>query len=128
MATAAAAKQDIFIWEGRDKKGQKVKGEVGGQNVSLVKASLRRQGINPTKVRKKAKPLLGGKRRIAAKDIAIFARQIATMMSSGVPLVQAFDIIGELLKEDTRILTDPAPQIAVSEMADSRTSPLMASP
>jgi type IV pilus assembly protein PilC len=94
MATAAAAKQDIFIWEGRDKKGQKVKGEVGGQNVSLVKASLRRQGINPTKVRKKAKPLFGGKRRISAKDIAIFARQIATMMSSGVPLVQAFDIIG----------------------------------
>ena len=93
MATTAA-KQDIFIWEGRDKKGQKVKGEVGGQNPSLVKASLRRQGINPTKVRKKAKPLLGGKRRIAAKDIAIFARQLATMMSSGVPLVQAFDIIG----------------------------------
>jgi type IV pilus assembly protein PilC len=94
MATAAAAKQDIFIWEGRDKRGQKVKGEVGGQNVSLVKAGLRRQGINPTKVRKKSKPLFGGKRRIAAKDIAIFARQLATMMSSGVPLVQAFDIIG----------------------------------
>lgn len=94
MATAAAAKQDIFLWEGRDKKGQKVKGEVGGQNVSLVKASLRRQGINPTKVRKKPKPLFGGKRRIKAKDIAIFARQLATMMSSGVPLVQAFDIIG----------------------------------
>jgi type IV pilus assembly protein PilC len=94
MATAAAAKQDIFIWEGRDKKGQKVKGEVGGQNVSIVKASLRRQGINPTKVRKKPKPLFGGKRSIKAKDIAIFSRQLATMMSSGVPLVQAFDIIG----------------------------------
>lgn len=97
MATAAAkvvAKQDIFIWEGRDKRGQKVKGEVGGQNVSLVKASLRRQGINPTKVRKKSKSLLGGKRKVRAKDIALFSRQLATMMTSGVPLVQAFDIIG----------------------------------
>ena len=93
MATTAA-KQDIFVWEGRDKKGQKVKGEVGGQNLARVKASLRRQGINPTKVRKKPKPLFGGKRRITAKDIAIFSRQLATMMSSGVPLVQSFDIIG----------------------------------
>jgi len=94
MATAAAAKQEIFVWEGRDKRGQKVKGEVGGQNVSLVRATLRRQGINPTKVRKKPKPLLGGKRKVRAKDIALFSRQLATMMSSGVPLVQAFDIIG----------------------------------
>jgi len=93
-ATAAAKKQDIFTWEGRDKRGQKVKGEVGGQNISIVKASLRRQGINPTKVRKKAKPLFGGRGRVKPKDISIFARQLATMMSSGVPLVQAFDIIG----------------------------------
>jgi type IV pilus assembly protein PilC len=94
MATTAVAKQNTFVWEGRDKRGQKVKGEVGGQNVSLVKASLRRQGINPTKVRKKAKPLLGGKRKVRTKDIALFSRQLATMMNSGVPLVQAFDIIG----------------------------------
>jgi type IV pilus assembly protein PilC len=95
MATTAAVKQqNIFVWEGRDKRGQKVKGEVGGQNVSLVKATLRRQGINPTKVRKKAKPLFGGKRKVRAKDIALFSRQLATMMTSGVPLVQAFDIIG----------------------------------
>jgi len=94
MATAAAAKQEIFVWEGRDKRGQKVKGEVGGQNVSLVRATLRRQGINPTKVRKKPKPLFGGKRKIRARDIALFSRQLATMMNSGVPLVQGFDIIG----------------------------------
>lgn len=94
MATTAAVKQDIFVWEGRDKRGQKVKGEIGGQNISLVKANLRRQGINPTKVRKKSKPLLGGKRKVRTKDIALFARQLATMMNSGVPLVQAFDIIG----------------------------------
>lgn len=92
--TTAARKADIFIWEGRDKRGQKIKGEVGGQNVAIVKASLRRQGINPTKVRKKPKPLFGGKRRIRPKDIAVFARMLATMMSSGVPLVQAFDIVG----------------------------------
>lgn len=94
MATTAAVKQDVFLWEGRDKRGQKVKGEIGGQNISLVKANLRRQGINPTKVRKKSKPLLGGKRKVRTKDIALFSRQLATMMNSGVPLVQAFDIIG----------------------------------
>jgi type IV pilus assembly protein PilC len=90
-----ALKQDIFIWEGKDKKGQKVKGESGGQNIALVRASLRRQGINPTKVRKKSKPLFGGGGRVKPKDIAIFSRQLATMMNSGVPLVQAFDIIGK---------------------------------
>jgi len=94
MATTAVAKNDVFVWEGRDKRGQKVKGEVGGQNAAIVKATLRRQGINPTKVRKKPKPLFGGKRKVTAKDIALFSRQLATMMTSGVPLVQAFDIIG----------------------------------
>jgi len=93
MAATAAKKQDTFSWEGRDKKGQKVKGEVSGKNISLVKAGLRRQGINPTKVRKKSKPMFGGGR-VKAKDIALFARMLSTMMNSGVPLVQAFDIIG----------------------------------
>lgn len=91
---AKALKQDIFQWEGKDRKGQKVKGETGGQNASLVKASLRRQGINPTKVRKKPKPLFGGRGRVTAKDISLFSRQLSTMMDAGVPLVQAFDIIG----------------------------------
>ena len=90
----AAAKPDTVNWEGKDNKGQSVKGEVTGQSVALVKASLRRQGINPKKVRKKPKPLFGGKGKVKAADIAIFSRQLATMMSSGVPLVQAFDIIG----------------------------------
>ncbi|UCE88258.1 MAG: type II secretion system F family protein, partial [Pseudomonadota bacterium] len=83
-----------FLWEGKDRKGKRVKGELSGPTVALVKADLRRQGINPLKVKKKPKPLLGGKRKIKAKDIAIFSRQLATMMSSGVPLVQAFEIIG----------------------------------
>ncbi len=94
MATKAL-KQSTFVWEGTDKRGEKVKGESAGQNLALVKAGLRRQGINPTKVKKKAAPLFGGGgKAIKAKDISIFSRQLATMMSSGVPLVQAFDIIG----------------------------------
>ena len=89
-----ALKNDIFVWEGRDRKGQKVKGETGGQTAALVKASLRKQGINASKVKKKGKPLFGGGGKATPKDIAIFSRQLATMMSSGVPLVQAFEIIG----------------------------------
>lgn len=96
MATKAV-KQDTFIWEGKDKKGQKATGETMGKSIALVKADLRRQGINPTKVRKKPKPLFGGggKTKITPADIALFARQLATMMDSGVPLVQSFEIIGK---------------------------------
>ena len=85
----------MFVWEGTDKKGARTKGELKGMSVALVKAELRRQGINPLKVKKKPKPLFGGsKKKITAKDIAVFSRQMATMMSSGVPLVQSFEIIG----------------------------------
>ncbi|MDH5182173.1 MAG: type II secretion system F family protein, partial [Gammaproteobacteria bacterium] len=95
MATKAAVKQNTFSWEGIDKRGQIVKGEINGASVSLAKAMLRRQGVNPTKVRKKAKPLFSaGKKKITAKDISIFSRQLSTMMNSGVPLVQALEIIG----------------------------------
>lgn len=96
MATQAA-KQETFIWEGKDGKGQATQGETMGKSVALVKADLRRQGINPTKVRKKPKPLFGGggKTKITPSDISIFARQLATMMDSGVPLVQSFEIIGK---------------------------------
>jgi len=94
MMAEQALKQNTFIWEGKDSKGQKVKGESSGANVALVKASLRRQGITPNKVRKKSKPLFAAGKSIKAGDIAIFSRQLATMMTSGVPLVQAFDIIG----------------------------------
>ncbi len=92
---AKAAIQATFVWEGKDRKGKKVKGETPGSNIALVKANLRRQGINPTKVRKKSKPLLGGKTRIRPADISIFARQLSTMMNAGVPLVQSFEIIGK---------------------------------
>jgi type IV pilus assembly protein PilC len=85
-----------FLWEGKNRTGQKVKGETQGPSEAVVKAILRKEGINPTKVRKQSKPLFGdsGGGKITAGDISIFARQLATMMSSGVPLVQSFDIVG----------------------------------
>jgi type IV pilus assembly protein PilC len=84
----------IFLWEGRDKRGVKLKGQQVAANPNLVRAELRRQGISPIRVRKKAKPLFGGAgRRITAKEIAVFSRQLATMLKSGVPLVTAFHII-----------------------------------
>ena len=89
-----ALKQNTFSWEGKDSKGLKVKGESTGANIALVKASLRRQGIIPNKVRKKSKPLFAAGKSIKAGDIALFSRQLATMMASGVPLVQGFEIIG----------------------------------
>ncbi|SFM49616.1 type II secretion system protein F (GspF) [Ectothiorhodospira mobilis] len=84
----------IFIWEGVDKKGVRVKGETSATSENLAKAELRRQGINPLKIRKKPKPLFGAKKKITPKDVAVFLRQMSTMMSAGVPLVQAFEIVG----------------------------------
>lgn len=83
-----------FVWSGKDKRGQVMKGEQLAKNANLLKAELRRQGITPSAVKPKAKPLFGkAGATISAKDIAIFSRQIATMMKSGVPLVQSFEII-----------------------------------
>jgi type IV pilus assembly protein PilC len=95
MAQAAAIKQDLFAWEGTDKKGKKVKGESNAANPAMVKADLRRQGILPVKVRKKSALFSSAKKKkILPKDIAIFTRQLSTMMGAGVPLVQSFEIIG----------------------------------
>lgn len=90
-----AIKNSTFAWEGTDKKGAKIKGETSGQNPALIKAQLRKQGINPTKVRKKSASLLSAGKKIKPIDIALFARQMATMMKAGVPLLQSFDIISE---------------------------------
>jgi len=91
-----ALKTSVFTWEGKNKSGAVVKGEINGQNPSLVKAQLRKQGINPTKVRKKSGLSLGGTgKKIKPMDIALFTRQMATMMKAGVPLLQSFDIISE---------------------------------
>ena len=92
----AAVKSNMFAWEGTDRSGKRIKGEMSGQGDAVVKAMLRRQGINPTRVKKKAKPLFGGSggKKITSKDISVFSRQMSTMMSAGVPLVQAFEIVG----------------------------------
>ncbi|MGH8353026.1 MAG: type II secretion system F family protein [Pseudomonas sp.] len=92
---AKALKTSVFSWEGTDKKGAKIKGEISGQNPALVKAQLRKQGVNPTKVRKKSASLFKPGKKIKPMDIALFARQMATMMKAGVPLLQSFEIIGE---------------------------------
>lgn len=84
----------IFVWQGTDKRGVKMKGEVPAKNANLVRAELRRQGITPTVVKPKPKPLFGGAGKpITAKDIAFFSRQIATMMKSGVPIVTSMEIL-----------------------------------
>ena len=122
MAQAAAAPA-MFVWEGRDKKGDVKKGEMSGQSDSVVKAALRRQGINPLKVKKKPKSLFGGGgKAIVAKDIAIFSRQMATMMASGVPLVQSFEIVGrghENPRMQTLILDVKAEVEAGNTLADA---------
>lgn len=98
-AKAKPVKMDTFVWEGVDRKGAKKKGEILANNMVLAKADLRRQGVNPTKVKRKPKDLFGSSgpkgKKIQARDIAIFARQLATMMSSGVPLVQSFEIMAK---------------------------------
>ena len=92
MATHAP---DVFLYKGVDKKGKKVEGEISGSSSAVVKAQLLRQGIRAQNVRKKPKPLFGGKKKIKPLDIAIFTRQMATMMKAGVPLVQSFDIVAD---------------------------------
>ncbi|MFC0717139.1 type II secretion system F family protein [Luteimonas padinae] len=83
-----------FVWEGTDKRGKKMKGEQTAKNANLLRAELRRQGITPQVVKPKAKPLFGSAgKRITAKEIAVFSRQLATMIKSGVPIVQALEII-----------------------------------
>lgn len=85
-----------FVWQGKDKRGIKMKGEEQAKNANLLRAELRRQGITPTVVKPKPKPLFGGQagKPIKPLDIAIFSRQLATMMKSGVPIVSALEIIG----------------------------------
>jgi len=94
MATVQQVQPTVFLWQGRDQRGTKLKGQQIAASPNLVRAELRRQGINPITVKKKPKPLFGGAgSRISSKDIAVFSRQLATMLKSGVPLVTAFQII-----------------------------------
>jgi type IV pilus assembly protein PilC len=104
MATAIAKKRtpkvkplDVFTWHGVNRKGKKINGELSANNAIELKAQLRKQGITPSKVKKKAKPLFGlsGDKAITPGDIAIISRQIATMLGAGVPLVQTIEMIGK---------------------------------
>lgn len=104
MATATAKKNlpkakalDVFIWQGVNRKGKKINGELSANNIIELKAQLRKQGITPSKVKKKAKPLFGmsGDKAITPMDIAVISRQIATMLGAGVPLVQTIEMIGK---------------------------------
>src|SRR3972149_11411085 len=96
MATAAAAKggpkEFTFSWEGKDKAGKTVRGEIRSAGENMVQASLRRQGITVSKVKKQK---AGGGGSVSEKDVALFTRQMATMMKAGVPLLQAFDIVSK---------------------------------
>jgi type IV pilus assembly protein PilC len=109
MATALAAKQRIkdivFEWEGKDKNGKAVRGEMRAGGEAMVSASLRRQGVMVNKVKKRR---TSGGKAIKQKDIAIFTRQLSTMMRAGVPLIQSFDIVarGSTNARMTRLLTD----------------------
>jgi type IV pilus assembly protein PilC len=93
MAAAKKVKNSdaVFEWEGKDRNGKQARGEIRAAGENQVKASLRRQGITPTKIKKRR---MSAGKSIKPKDLAIFTRQLATMMKAGVPLLQAFDIVG----------------------------------
>lgn len=83
-----------FIWQGTDRQGKPVQGEIAGESLALAKARLRRQGVRPARIRRKPRSLpFGGRERIRAADIAIFTRQLATMVKSSIPLVQSLNIM-----------------------------------
>jgi len=94
MAESATVSKIPFLWEGTDRKGNKIRGKSMAQNEAAVRADLRRQGVVPNKIKKQGKKLLSGAASITPADIAIFSRQLATMLSAGIPLVQAFEIVG----------------------------------
>jgi len=95
MATTTTKSKDtreaVYEWEGKDRNGKQVRGETRASGENQVQASLRRQGVTPTKIKKRR---ISGGSSIKPKDMAIFTRQLATMMKAGVPLLQAFDIVG----------------------------------
>jgi type IV pilus assembly protein PilC len=92
-ANIKATKEVTYSWEGKDKKGKSVKGEIRATGESFVSATLRRQGITVTKIKKQSS--FTNKGSVSDKDITLFTRQLATMMKAGVPLLQSFDIVGK---------------------------------
>jgi type IV pilus assembly protein PilC len=94
MAETAVAGNVPFEWEGTDRKGKKIKGKSMAASEAAVRADLRRQGVVPSRIRKQRKNIFSGGGSITTSDIAIFSRQLATMLAAGIPLVQAFEIVG----------------------------------
>jgi type IV pilus assembly protein PilC len=93
-ARAETSKLVQYDWTALDKRGKRMKGDMQAKNAAMVKAELRRQGMNPQTVREKSKPVFGASgSKVKPRDVAIFSRQIAAMMAAGVPMVQAFEII-----------------------------------
>lgn len=94
MATTATS--ELFTWSGTDKNGRQTTGEISAPSQAMARAQLRQKGINPRSVRRKSKPLFSARKKpIRPADLAIFTRQLATMMKAGVPLVQSFDIVAD---------------------------------
>ena len=89
-----AIKEVTYLWEGVDRQGKHLKGEMPAKSPTVLKAELRRQGLRPVKVRKKSELFGRRKKKITSKDITVFSRQLATMMTAGVPVVQALELIG----------------------------------
>ena len=94
MANTAVVSNTPFLWEGTDRNGKKVKGKSLATDEAKVRADLRRQGVVPTRIKKQSKGLFSGGGKITSGDISIFSRQLATMLAAGIPLVQAFEIVG----------------------------------
>ncbi len=121
-------KQEAYVYEGLNRRGGKIKGEIFATNTTEAKGNLKKQGITPTKVRKKPKPLFGGGGKpVDSKDIAVFTRQVATMLTAGVPLVQALEMIAKGAEKPAlqKLVTDVLTQVqSGSTVADSlRTQP-----
>ena len=93
ISATATKKETQFLWEGKDKRGNKVRGKALAANEAALRADLRRQGVAATRVKTQSKAFSGGGK-VTNEDIAVFSRQLATMMSAGIPMVQAFEIIG----------------------------------
>jgi len=94
MAQTATLGNTPFLWEGTDRKGNRIKGKSLATNEAAVRADLRRQGVVPSRIKKQSAGLFKGTAKITTSDIAIFSRQLATMLAAGIPLVQAFEIVG----------------------------------
>jgi len=94
-ASVKATRRDVaFVWEGRDKKGNKVKGKSLAPDEAALKADLRRQGVAPTRIRKQSASMRGMGKKVTPEDIAVFSRQLATMLAAGIPVVQGLEIVG----------------------------------